>query len=497
MDSSRQLKVGAIMSYGVLAINMIIGLLYTPWMIHSIGKENYGLYSLAMSVISLFVFDFGLSVAVTRFLSKYLAEGRQDKANNCLGLVFRLYLLLDIVILTVLTGIYFFLPSIYQKLTPEELEKFKIVYGIVAIYSVFSFPFIPLNGILTAHEKFVQLKIAEFAHKVVIVVSMSACLLLGYGLYALVLVNAFAGVTMILLKLFFIKKYTPQGVNIHFFNKGDFVQLIGFSGWITVCSIAQRFIFNIAPSILAALSGAYSVAILSIATGLEAYSYTFSSALSGLLLPKVSQTIHKDPNELLPLMVKVGRIQLYVVGLIFTGFVFLGSDFILLWVGEDFRDSYICTLLIILPSIFYVPMEIGTQAIMVMNKVRAQAFIYIGMAVVNILLSLFLVKQFGAIGMCVSICIAYLLRTIGIGILFYKEMSIDVWQFVKKTYSRYIVPLIVVIAWGLSINFLLKDITWISFGVKGSLFVVGYCLLIYFCAFDQYEKGMVKSLIKK
>ena len=35
-------------------------LLYTPWMIHSIGRENFGLYTLAMSVISLFVFDFGL-----------------------------------------------------------------------------------------------------------------------------------------------------------------------------------------------------------------------------------------------------------------------------------------------------------------------------------------------------------------------------------------------------------------------------------------------------
>ena len=71
MSSSKQLKLGALMSYVAIAINIVTGLLYTPWMIHSIGRENFGLYTLAMSVISLFVFDFGLSSAVTRFIAMY------------------------------------------------------------------------------------------------------------------------------------------------------------------------------------------------------------------------------------------------------------------------------------------------------------------------------------------------------------------------------------------------------------------------------------------
>ena len=83
-----QLKAGATISYLALGINIITGLLYTPWMINSIGRTNFGLYTLAMSVISLFVFDFGLSSAVTRFIAKYLAMDRPDLANKCLGLVY-------------------------------------------------------------------------------------------------------------------------------------------------------------------------------------------------------------------------------------------------------------------------------------------------------------------------------------------------------------------------------------------------------------------------
>ena len=188
-SSSRQIKLGALMSYVAIAINIVSGLLYTPWMIHSIGRDNFGLYTLALSVISLFVFDFGLSFAVERFIAKYLAENNQEKANNCIGLVCRLYFAIDIILFVILVGVYFFIPQIYQELTPDEIEKFKVIYVMAALYSVISFPFIPVNGVLSAHEKFVQLKVCDVFHKLFIVITMTTCLLLGYGLYALVLVN--------------------------------------------------------------------------------------------------------------------------------------------------------------------------------------------------------------------------------------------------------------------------------------------------------------------
>lgn len=148
-----QLKAGATISYLALGINIITGLLYTPWMINSIGRTNFGLYTLAMSVISLFVFDFGLSSAVTRFIAKYLAMDRPDLANKCLGLVYKLYIYIDIVLFLALVIVYFFIPQIYEELTPEEIERFKVVYSIAAIYSVLSFPFIPVMVFLRLMKK--------------------------------------------------------------------------------------------------------------------------------------------------------------------------------------------------------------------------------------------------------------------------------------------------------------------------------------------------------
>ena len=82
MNSNTQIKAGAFLSYLSIGINMITGIIYTPWIIGQIGKSDYGLYTLALSLITLFLVDFGLSAAASRFLSKYVAEGNHQKAND-------------------------------------------------------------------------------------------------------------------------------------------------------------------------------------------------------------------------------------------------------------------------------------------------------------------------------------------------------------------------------------------------------------------------------
>jgi Na+-driven multidrug efflux pump len=142
-------------------------------MISQIGKSNYGLYTLASSLITIFMVDFGMSAAVTRFVSKFNAAGDQKKVNDFLGIVYKLYLTIDAVIFVVLAVVYFFLESIYAQLTPSELEIFKTLYLIVGLFSLISFPFTNLNGILTAYEKFVGLKFCDLFNKVFALITKS------------------------------------------------------------------------------------------------------------------------------------------------------------------------------------------------------------------------------------------------------------------------------------------------------------------------------------
>lgn len=485
------------MSYLAIAINIVSGLLYTPWMIHSIGRENFGLYTLSLSVITLFVFDFGLSSAVTRFVSRYLAEGSQDKANNCIGLVYWLYIIIDLILIIILAGVFFFIPQIYKELTPEEIVKFKVVYSMAAMYAVVSFPFIPVNGILSAHEKFVQLKLCDVFHKLFIVATMTICLLTGGGLYSLVLVNTISGVLTIIMKLWVISHHTEQKINWKYYNKVELKEIAGYSGWVTVIALAQRCIFNLAPSILGALSGSTSIAILGIAITLEGYTYTFANAINGMLLPKVSRIVANEGGNVLPLMIRIGRIQIYIVGLIVFGIICLGSDFINIWVGDNFSESYICAILIILPSFFHLPQMIGSETVYAKNKVKMMAVVYIMMAICNLLGAVWLAGPLGAKGICISICIAYFVRTIGMDFIFYKYLQIDVWTFFKQTYIKMAFPLLVAIFLGFVISTKIPLDSWLGLFIKGACFVSLFLLLMYKFAMNDSEKKLLLEPIKR
>ena len=340
-NSNKQITFGAILSYVSIAVNILAGLIYTPWMITTIGKSDYSLFTLAHSLITMFLVDFGLSSATGRFVSVYRAKGEEHKINQFLGAVYKLYILVDFIIMIILTVIFFRISSIYIKLSPDEIYRLKIVFVIAAAYSLISFPFVNLNGILTAYEKFVYIKLGDLIYRFLIVGLMVIALLNGFGLYAIVIVNAVAGLSIITYKLYIIKRQTSIKVDFSYKDKSLVKQIFGFSVWVTVNALAQRLIFNITPSILGIVASTDAIAVFGIVITIEGYVYMLTSAVGGMFMPKVSRIdIEKDSNKkVTDLLIKVGRFQYGLTGLIISGFFVVGYSFIKLWMGEDYIEN--------------------------------------------------------------------------------------------------------------------------------------------------------------
>lgn len=505
-NSSKQIKTGAIMSYIAIAFNMLSGLIYTPWMIKQIGQENYGLYTLATSLITLFVMDFGMSAAVTRFVSKYNAEGKQEKVNNFLGIVYKLYLAIDAIVFVVLIVAGCFTGTIYENLTASELETFKVLYVIVGLFTVVSFPFTNLNGILTAYEQFVGLKIADLFHKAFIIVAMVIALLLGYGVYALVVVNALSGLLTIAIKLVIIKKKTKVKVNFKYKDKGLLKEIFGFSVWVMVSSLAQRLIFNITPSIIAAVSttGTVGIAIFSMSQTIEGYIYTFATATNGMFMPRISKILHngKKDTELMSLLIKVGRIQCLIIGLLVAGFIAVGHSFIVdFWHRPEFAESYICAVLLIIPCFFELPMQIANTALVVENKINLRSYVFVTTGIINVALSFVLSKHLGAFGASISIFIAQTIRAVLMAIINHKVLKINMFKFVKETFIKLMPPMLLAMLIGLALehfNPLAHGV--LRFSINSLVFVTAFIAFVMF-KLNDYEKnlffGKLKKLVKK
>lgn len=496
LTSNQQITYGALLSYIGIFVYILVGLLYTPWMIRIIGADDYGLYTLAYSVITFFMFDFGLSLAIQRFVAKYLAEENIQKVQKLLGTVYKIYICIDIFISILLIGIYFCIPYIYRELTIEQIERFKVVYVIVALYSVVSFPFVPLNGILSAYEKFVPLKLCDILQKVLIVCVSVVCLQLGGGLYALVLTNAIVGLCNVIIKLLIVR-HNHIYVDFHQTDNAELKSILSFSGWTTVVSVCQRLVMNIAPSILAIFVAANQIGKFGIAISLEGYTYTFAAAMTGLFLPKISRLLCED-KDIFPLMVRVGRIQLLLLGGIMIGFCLLGRNFIQLWLGPDFNDSFLCTLLLIMPIVFTMPADIADQTLVASGNVKYRAYVYVAMFIVNLLLSLVLTRKWGIQGMAVSISLAYMVRTVCLYLVYNKVLKLNVLRFFYQTYIRMLPGLLLsgILTWFI-IRYINVGEGWLEFLIKAVILVcvhIGVCWM--FCL-QKDEKELVISTIRK
>lgn len=500
MNNKIQLRIGAIISYISVAVNLIVGLVYIPWMVRQIGQSQYGLFTLANSLITLFLLDFGLSSAAARYVSNYHAEDDEEKIGNFLGVIYKFYIIVDAIIFIVLTVLYFFIDTIYVKLTPEELKQFKVVYIIAASFNIVNLPFVTLNGILTAYEKFIQLKLADLIYRVLVVGLTIVALLLGMGLYALVTVQVISGILVIIYKLIVIKKTTNVKVHFRYSDNNLIKEIFLFSLWTTISTLASRLIFNITPTVLGIVANSAAIAIFGVVITMEGNIYTVTTAINGMFMPTISKAYAsgKDINEqLMPLMIKVGRFQFALNGLLIVGFALIGKPFIDLWVGSEYADAYYCILLVIIPGLFYNSLQIANTSMIVQNKVKLQAIIAVICGVINVILSFILSKFYGVIGASISIFIAYTIRAILYHIVQKTVMGFDIKSFILHCYLRMLPVIIVTGIIGIIVNAFIANAGWGRLLLKTVIITFTYLVAVWWLGLSRKERKSIIHKIRK
>lgn len=82
-----QRTIGVVINYLILALNIVIGLVFTPFMISKLGDGQYGVCSLASSLVSFVtLLDLGFGQTWVRYISKTRAMGNKSEEHRLNGL---------------------------------------------------------------------------------------------------------------------------------------------------------------------------------------------------------------------------------------------------------------------------------------------------------------------------------------------------------------------------------------------------------------------------
>lgn len=99
-----------------------------------------------------------------------------------------------------------------------------------------------------------------------------------------------------------------------------------------------------------------------------------------------------DRSDLGVLFLKVSRTQMFITFLFAGGFISVGLEFMNLWLGIQKEYIYYYTLIPICLDMFALTYHCGIEVQRAMNKHRFRAFLYTGLALMNVAISVVLIK---------------------------------------------------------------------------------------------------------
>lgn len=495
-----QIKAGAVLNYVIIALNTITGLLYTPFMLRCLGQNEYGLYSLVASIIAyLTILDFGFGNAIVRYTAKFRAEGKQQEQWEMFGMFVVVYSIIGFIAFLCGLGLYFNVDVLFDTtMTAEDISKARIMMLLLTVNLAFTFPFTIFTSIISAYENFVFQRIVNIARIILSTLVMIVLLSVGFKAIALVVVQTVFNLTTLLINYIYARRKLKIKIVFAKFNMPFFKEVSVYSFWIFLNAIMDRIYWSTGQFVLGAVIGPVAVAIYSVAIILQQMYMTFSTAISSVLLPKITQMVatNKSDKEISDIFISTGRVQAVVMLLILSGFTVFGNSFVRLWAGEAYHDAYGIALIFFVALFVPLIQNVGINILQARNQMRFRSLCYVVIAGFSLLLQVLLAKIMGPIGCAIAIGGALLLgQGLVMNIYYHRVQRLDIIKFWQEILKMSIVPVVVTaISLAVQHHFVMDSWTMLVAGIL--VFMAVYLPAFWLFSMNESERDLIKLPIK-
>lgn len=501
-----QLRWGSVLSYVQMAANVIINLVFTPIMLQLLGDSEYGLYNTVASTISMLsILNLGFNSSYIRYYSKYKSCNDETSISRLNGLFLTIFSVIGVVALLCGLFLSFNLDIVFKDgLTANEYEIARVLMLLLSFNLAVSFPSSVFKSIIYAHERFVFLKIVNMIRTLCGPMVSIPILLMGYRSIAMVSTLVVFYLIADFLHIYYSLKELKINISFGKLETGLFRNLLAYTSFIAINLIVDQVNWNLGKIILGRYKGTTAVSIYSIGHTISTSYNMFSTAVSGVFTPRIHNIINntkeiaKKRRELTSLFIKVGRVQFLILGLVASGLVFFGKQFITkFWVGSAYSEAYYVMLLLILPVTVPLIQNIGIEIQRSLNKHQFRSLVYLFMAAINVSISVIMSQKYGAVGSAVGTAFALIIANgIIMNIYYHKKCDIDIIAFWKEILAMFkgIIP---PIALGIALLYILDTYSVFGFIFGVCCYTAMYAVSMWFLAMNSYEKSLILTPLKK
>ena len=496
-----QRKAGVILTYASEAIKILTGLIYTPVMLRLLGQSEYGLYQLVFSVVSyLSLLSMGFSSSYMRFYSRRKAENDGEGIAKLNGMFMCIFLCISAICLICGAVMIQNIEGIFgDGLTQSEYTTARTLMILMILSLSITFPNSVFDCNLTAHEEFIFQKGLGLAQSILNPFLALPLLLLGKGSVGMVLVSTFLTIAYFIIN----SLYSIKKLKMRFIFRGFQFSLLKemwiFTFFIFISQIIDQVNWSVDKFLLGRIIGTGAVAVYGVGGQINSMYLQFSTAVSNVFVPTVNKIVAEDNDnkKLTDIFTKVGRIQFFIMILVLSGFIFVGKTFVNMWAGDSYSEAYYVTLFLIVPVTVPLIQNLGIEIQRAKNMHKSRSLVYLAISVVNIIISIPLIKAFGAIGAAMGTAVALVAgNIIFINWYYQKRIELDMryfWKSILRATPSVCIPCVI----GVMITSFLTIQTPMQLAIFVLIYVSIYALSIWFFGFNDYEKGLVKTVVSR
>ncbi|MCF7933220.1 MAG: oligosaccharide flippase family protein [Spirochaetia bacterium] len=433
-------------NYGRQAVQILVFLVLTPFIAARLGTEAFGLWALLQAVIGLFgLLDLGFGTSVVKYIAEARSSDDPSRLSYLTATFFWVYMVLAAIVIAAASAFVIVLPAVLS-IPDTYAGAAQMVFMLVAFRTALGMPLGMFMGVMTGFQRQWWANSFKIAGTLLYAGGTFWALLAEPSVERLGAVNLIANtVAMALGAWVCVTRLPGVSVNPRFFRLHLVREISSFSLFIFIIQVSTLIYTRVDSLIVQSVLSLSAVALYSVASRIAEEASGMCRQLTNALTPVVAELHGSGDTQNIRAVLLLGtKLSTALAVPLLLGLAFLVEPLLAAWMGEDFRQAAAASQILLAAMLISVIHGNAANVLSMTGHQKYLAGAFFGGQMLNLTLTLLLIRWFGLMGVALATLISSALVDMGlVQPRANRSTGITFWRFYLSSVVPSVIPVLV------------------------------------------------------
>lgn len=393
-------------NYFSLIIKLITAIILTRIIFLGLGNTSYGFWALLWSIFGYsLLLDFGFGTSVQKYTAEVSVTRDFISYNRLLSTVTVSYCIMSVIIAISTVFLINYIDVIFKFPPEADISFYKNVMLFFGIGTAITFPTGTFPEILKGLKKIYVINIITIIYMLLNLCGVFVLFKYHFGLFELTVFTIFINLLKNLIMWMSVKRLMPEiEISPGLFDPSLLKNILTFSIFAYLIMFANMIIYKTDQIILGFMLGIESVALYQVGSRLSDMMVQFSSQFQANLTP-IAAALYKNRefSRLNTILTESNRMIALMATFFFIIMTVLAKQILFVWLKIDDPSITMIAYVMNISMYILVLFRSGSSKVLLMaEKHRFLSAVAIIESILNVVLSIILVKFYGAVGVAIG-----------------------------------------------------------------------------------------------